>query len=198
MNQKGEGTLICVLLVLALSGLVLLCGLKLQKKFSLLEKRSRLFLCTKEAKGELHLYLKFMGQTNWAIKNLNRLKLISLIIPGLQGVSGNAEKARKLLQQYQNYKLISYLKSLKDLRQKNCPLDPRMFITPFNLTATGYQRDGEGAALLRETRWTYFYFLRPYVLAVKTDSVGLDTIHPRINFEVTEKAETLSSLWSSR
>lgn len=198
MKQKGEGLLFCVLVLMALSGLTFLCALELKKSFSLLEKRTHLYLCAKETKGELMLYLTLMGRTNWAIKNLNRIKLITMIIPGLQGVSGNADKARRVLQSYQNYKLLSYMNTLRVLKGKGCFLDPQLFITPFMLNAVGYQRDNEGAALIRKTKWTYFYLEKPYLLSHEIDLGGFQSLKPKITSVTKEKAAVLSSLWSLR
>jgi hypothetical protein len=198
MKQKGEGLLFFVMVLLCLSGLLLLSALELKKSFSLLEKRTHLYLCAKETKGEFMLYLILMGRTNWAIKNLNRLKLITMIIPGLQGVSGNADRARRILQGYQNYKLISHLNTLRRMKQKGCFLDPQLFITPFMLNAVGYQRDNEGAALLRKTKWTYYYLQKPYLLTHEVDLQSFQRPKPKIVSTTKESTATFSSLWSSR
>ena len=198
MKQKGEGLLFFVMVLMALSGLMLLSALELKKSFSLLEKRTHLYLCAKETKGEFMEYLILMGRTNWAIKNLNRIKLITMIIPGLQGVSGNADKARRILQGYQNYKLISHMNTLRRMKGKGCFLDPQLFITPFILNAVGYQRDNEGAALLRKTKWTYIYLQKPYLLTHEVDLTSFQRVKPKIISTTSEKAATFSSLWSSR
>ena len=70
MNQKGEVTLITTLLMFILLGIVLLSSLELKSSFRKLQRRTELFLCVKETKGEINLFLKFMGRTNWAIKNM--------------------------------------------------------------------------------------------------------------------------------
>lgn len=198
MKQKGEGLIFCILTLVALSGLLLLCTLELKQSFSLLQKRTQLFLCVKETKGELTLYLELMGKTNWAIKNINRLRLITLIIPGLQGVSANASKARKVIQTYQNIKLISYLKSLHSIKLKGCPLDTQLLITPYQLGPYGYKRDTEGVALLRKNEWTYVYFLKPYFLTHKVHLSKIDGPSPTIRQEVVERMGKLSSLLSLR
>lgn len=194
MNQKGEITLLSCLLIFTLSGLVLLCTLELQKSFNLLQKRTNLFLCVKETKGEFHHFMKFMGRTNWAIKNINRASLIMAFIPGLQKAALDAQKAKKYLQYMQNGRVVSYLKTLKDLSGKSCPLDPRMFITPFKLG----KRDENGAAILREEKWTYYYFSKPYLLNLKIDAKKWERISPKIRYQAQEKAAKLSSLLSSR
>lgn len=198
MNQKGEVTLMSVLIVLGLMGLVLLCGLELRKNFKLLEKRTKLYLCVKETKGEHHEFLEFMGRTNWGIKNINRLALIMLFIPGLQGVAANADRAKEVLKSLQTLRLISYLKTLSSLRNKGCPLDPRMFMTPYKLGGSIFQRDVEGAAILKEKEWTYYYFSKPYLLNLKVNARGLEATKPRIEYLAEEKGGKLSSLLSSR
>lgn len=198
MNQKGEITLISSLILLALTSLVLLSALELKKTYQLLERRTHLFLCVKEAKGEVNLFLKFMGRTNWAIKNINRASLIIAFIPGLQGLALDAQKAKKYLQYAQNIRFIAYMKTLNSMRAKSCALDPRMFITPYQLGSRLLERDTEGAAILRETEWTYYYFSKPYLLSLTVKASGLEQINPKIIYKAEEKAGKLSSLLSSR
>lgn len=197
MNQKGEVTLLSMLLILTLSGLILLSSLELRKSFKLLEKRTQLFLCVKETKGEFHHFMKFMGRTNWGIKNINRVGLIMMFIPGLQGASMESEKLKKYLQYAQEARLVSYLKTLNDLRSKSCPLDPRMFITPFKLGTRLFQRNAEGAVVLREEEWTYYFLSKPYLLQIKTNLKNWERVKPKMEYQVEEKAAKLSFLWSS-
>src|SRR5690606_10842268 len=120
MNQRGEITLMSCFLMMILTTLVLLCGLELRKSFRLLEKRTHLYLCVKETKGEFHEFMKFMGRANWAIKNINRASLVMIFIPGLQKFALDAQKAKKYIQYVQNGRIVSYLKTLKDLKDKQC------------------------------------------------------------------------------
>jgi hypothetical protein len=198
MNQKGEVTLFSCFLIFALMSLVLLCALDLKKSFRLLETRTHLFLCVKETKGELHNYMKFMGRTNWAIKNINRASLIMMFIPGAQGAAMDAQKLKRYIQYTQKVRTFSYLKTLNGLRSKNCSLDPRMFITPFKLGSRLLERDGDGAAILREKEWTYGYFANPYFLTLKINATGWESIKPNIQYIADEKLAKLSSLLSSR
>lgn len=177
---------------------MILLSLELKSSLRLLQKRKELFLCTKEIKGEVHLYLEFMGRTNWGIKNANRVAWISYLIPGLQGVAANAEKVRDLLKHLQTMKLASYLKTLASLRQKGCSLDPRMAITPFELSTFGYARDVEGRAKLREVKWNYYFIRRPYAIALEVRAMDFEAISPRISYLSSEKGVTLHSLSSSR
>lgn len=193
MNQKGEITLTVVLMTLALTTLVLLCALELRHSFKTLEKRTTIFLCVKETKGEFHQFIKFMGRTNWGIKNINRVSLIMMFIPGLQGASMNAQKLKTTLKRAQDVRLISYLKTLRNLRTKSCPIDPRMLITPFRPA-----RDNDGALKLREKQWTYYYLLRPYALSLEINLQDYESIHPRIQYKTEEKGAILFSLLSSR
>ncbi len=197
MNQKGEVTLLSCLLILVFSSLVFLCGLELSRSFNMLKKRTHLFLCVKESKGEFHRFMTIMGRTNWAIKNINRASLIMVFIPGLQGIALDAQKAKKYLQYFQNALIISYVKTLNEIRNKRCPLDPRMFITPFQLGSTVLKRDTEGAAILREKKWTYYYFSKPYLLNLTINPEGFERINPRITYVSEEKGAILSSLYSS-
>lgn len=195
MNEKGEVTLLGIFILVTLTGVLILCQLELRNSFRLLQKRTNLFLCVKETKGELNEYLKFMGQTNWAIKNINKAKLVMLVIPGLQGASFNTEKARKLIMHLQNLRLVSYLKTLSSLKSKGCPIDPIMPITPFKISLTSYQRDMHGAAILRKEEWTYYYSHGPYVLTLKTNTQGYLNLSPKIKFQ-TKELEVKSRLTS--
>lgn len=193
MNQRGEITLFSCFLLLALMALVLVCGLELRKSFKLLEKRSHLFLCVKETKGEFNEFMIFMGRTNWGIKNINRASLIMMFIPGLQGAAMDAQKLKKYLVYAQNIRLVSYLKTLTDLKAKSCPLDPRMFITPFKT-----KRDAEEALVLREKEWTYYFLLKPYVLSLSTSEAGFQSVNPKMKYLMEEKGAMLSSHLLSR
>lgn len=195
MNQKGEVTILGIFILVTLTGVLVLCQLELRNAFRLLQKRTELFLCVKQTKGELNGYLKFMGQTNWAIKNIHKAKLVMLVIPGLQGASFNTEKARKLIMHLQNLRLVSYLKTLSSLKSKGCPLDPIMPITPFKISLASYQRDMHGVAILRKEEWTYYYSHGPYVLALKTNTQGYLNISPKIKSQ-TKELEVKSRLIS--
>lgn len=198
MNQKGEVTLLSTLLITVLMGMVLLCALELKKSYGLLQKRTHLFLCVKETKGEFHDYMTFMGRTNWAIKNINKASLIMMFIPGLQGVAADAQKAKKYLQYVQEARLVLYVKKLADLRARKCSTDPRMFLTPFKLGTRLLKRDAHGAAELREEKWTYYYLSKPYLLQIEINASGFEGLKPKITYKSEEKAARLSSLLSSR
>lgn len=187
MNQRGEITLTTCLINLAIFSIFILCTYELKKSFSLLEKRTLLFLCVKEAKGELTSHLKLMGRTNWAIKNVNRAKMVMYFIPGLQGAALNAQKAKKYLQHYQEISTVSYLKKFKSISQKGCPLDPRISITPYQLGTSLLVRDKEGAAILREKKWSYYYLLRPYLLDMKIDATKSESARPQVVFYTQER-----------
>lgn len=199
MNERGEITVMSCFLILILMSLVLLCGLELRRTYKLMQTRTRLFLCVKETKGEFNEFMKFMGQTNWGIKNLNRVSVITLFIPGLQGVSANADRAKKFLQYVQEGRGAFYLNTIKDLqKKKGCPIDPRMYLTPFQLGSRFFKRDGEGALMLRENTWNYYFLLKPYVLALEVDSASWERAKPRMIYKASEKGAKLSSLLSSR
>jgi hypothetical protein len=198
MNQRGEATLLCVFVLIALSGLVTLCGLRLQHSFSNMKKRTELFLCVKETKGELHRYLKFMGRTNWALKNTTRAQLVALFIPGLQGAAVNADKIKRIIKAAQSAGLIFYYKKLNELKGKGCTLDPRMALTPFELSGKGYKRGLDDRALIRSEKWTYIYLSKPYLLTLEVQAAGMEAINPRIRYIAEEKGAKLSSLLSLR
>ncbi len=193
MNQRGEATLLGVSILLSLCGLFLLLSLELKSSFNQLRRRTQIFLCVKEAKGELNRYLEFMGRTNWGIRNLNRAALLLALIPGLQLKALSADRVRKTLKVLQRARQVSYLKTLAGLKGKGCPLDPRMFLTPFR-----QNRDAEGALILRSHRWTYVFFQKPYSLSLAVDAAAMDALDPRLGYRSSEKGAKLSSLLSSR
>ncbi len=198
MNQRGEATLLCVLILVVLSGLVTLCGLRLQHSFSILKKRTELFLCVKETKGELHSYMKFMGRTNWVLINTTRAQLVALFIPGLQGAAVNADKLKRIVKAAQNTSLVLYYKKLAELKSRGCPLDPRMVLTPFEVSGKGYKRGLDDRALIRSEKWTYIFLSKPYLLTLEIQSRGYEAINPRIKYIAEEKGAKLSSLLSLR
>jgi hypothetical protein len=194
MREKGEATLLAALMLLALTGIFILCSLELQHSFYQMKLRTNLFLCLKETKGELNRYLKFMGQSNWAIQNLNRTQMIMLMIPGLQGGAFNAAKIKKTLQAMQDLSLVAYLKTLKDLKQKGCSLDPQLIINPFEVSFRGFQRDAAGAAKLRNKKWTYFFVSHPYTVKLEVDASQMINIKPMIRYQSRESEVKWSSL----
>lgn len=197
MNEKGEITLLSSVLLMIFMSIVILCGLELRKSYLLLQKRTHLFLCAKETKGELQNFLTFMGRTNWGIKNTKRAALLAAFIPGLQGLTLKAHKLKKFLQRAQDLRALSFLKSMHSLEKRKCPLDPRIFKTPFRLGTNFLLRDSEGAVELREVKWSYLFYSSPYLLQLQIKAEGWEKLKPNVGFESLEKGATLSSLWSS-
>lgn len=197
MNQRGEMNLFLVMMIACLSGVLILCALKLQRSFRLLEKRTELFLCMKETEGEFVRYMKIMGRTNWALKNLDKVKYVAVFFPVLAPLAVNAEKAKKQLLLLQNLTLVPYMKKLSDLKRRGCPLDPRMIKTPFELSALGYARSHDDTAKLRSTKWTFHYVSLPYAVAVDWNVTGYESVFPRIVRISSEKTARLSSILSS-
>lgn len=198
-NQKGEATLFCVLILVALSGLLTLCGLELQKNFALLKKRTELFLCVKETKGELNIYMERTSRLNWLIKNTTRAQMVAVFFPPLWPAVGSAEKVKRVTKGLQVAALTLYGLKLHKLMKRGCPLDPRMLLTAYELGADfGYSRTLEGAAKLRKKKWTYYFIDRPYVLSLTVDATQAESLWPKVEYQAEEKMGTLSSLLSSR
>lgn len=197
MNQRGEMNLVFVLIVVALTGVMILCALRLQRSFSLLQKRTELFLCAKETEGELVRYMTFMGRTNWALKNIRRVQLIAVLFPALLPIAGNAEKVRKAIQLLQDLSLIPYMKKLSELKSRGCPLDPRLLKTPFELGGFGYRRGSYGRAKLRNVKWTNYYVSYPYSVSVEWNASAYEAVWPTLARSSSEKAAKLSSILSS-
>ncbi len=196
MNEKGDSTLFCVLLLLALSGLVILCSLELHKSYRLLEKRTEILLCMKETKGEFQRYFAFMGRTNWAIKNIRKAQLIAFLIPGLQAAALNADKIKKIIIHAQDLSLLAYFNKLNELKNKGCPLDPRMLLTPFELEVRGYKRDLQSAAILRNEEWTYLFLHLPYGFSLTIEASQYESLGPKIDY-LFKESEVTSSFLSS-
>ena len=197
MNQRGEMNLVLVLIVVALTSVMILCALRLQRSFSLMQKRTELFLCVKETEGELVRYMKFMGRTNWALKNIQKAQLIAVFFPPLLPLVGSAEKLRKALKLLQDVSLIPFVKKLSELKSRGCPLDPRLFKTPFELGLTGYQRGSYGRAKIRNEKWTYYYVSYPYTITVEWNAGAYEAVWPVLTRNSSEKTAKLSSILSS-
>lgn len=197
LNQKGEVTLFFTATIVVLSLLFVLLALELRSSYLLTQKRKELFLCTKEARGDLKNFMIFTGRTNWGIKNAKKVALIAVLIPGLQGLSAEASKVKETLIRLQNIRLASYLNSLRRLSRKGCSLGPGFVITPFEISGSGFSRDDLSAARLRKKEWTYFFIDLPYTLTLDVKVVELDAINPVIEISSAEKGAMLSSLSSS-
>jgi hypothetical protein len=191
MNERGDITLFTCLIIFAFVSILLLSALELKRSFHHLQQRTKLFLCIKESKEEIHDFMTFIGRTNWGIKNINKASMIMMFIPGLQGASMNAQKMKKILQNLQTTKITMYLNSIKRLKQKKCQMDPRIYLTPVKVG----QRTAEGALILRSKEWTYGYFSKPYFLTLKIDASNWEDINPKIVFESQEK--TVKSFYRS-
>ena len=181
MNQKGEILVVSCLVIFLGSALFLLTFLQLKKSFTQLQRRAKIFLCVKEAKGELHSLLSFNGRLNWAIKNINRAQLVTHMIPGVSFVSAKALK--KSLQQLQQVKIVSFLKNLALSSKKGCPIDLNMMKTPFKNAGLSFKRDFEGRLILREQKWTYKFNLSPYTIRIEVDATHWERIKPVIYFQ---------------
>ena len=198
-NQRGEALLFCVLVLVVLSGLLTVCGLELQRNYSLMKKRTNIFLCVKETKGELDQYMKAMGRMNWLLKNISRAQMVAIFYPPLWAVVGNAEKLKKATKGLQAAGLAAYAAKLVELKGKDCPLDPQMLLTPYQLGSDyGFKRSMDGAAIIRKKTWTYYFLDRPYLLTLKIDASQVEAIIPKLSYQAEEKGAILSSLLSLR
>lgn len=199
LNQKGEATLFCVLILVVLSGLLTLSAVELHRSFSLLKKRTNLFLCTKEVKGELNLHLRYMGRLNWLIKNTTRAQVVALVIPPLWPYIGNADQLKRIAKTLQAADAVAFEVKLLGLARKGCPIDSRMYLSPYEIgTDYGFSRTMEGAAKLRNKEWTYYFLDRPYLLSLKVNAEESESLNPKIYYQAEEKGAMLSSLLSSR
>jgi hypothetical protein len=194
MNQKGEITLLATLLMMGLLGIIILTSLELKKSYLHLEKRTHLFLCVKETKGELQSFMSFIGKVNWGIKNMNKIKLLLTIFPGLQAHSMNAEKMKEYLQKSQDLRVINYLRRLNQLLNKSCPIDPRMLLTPFKMQQTFLKRTHTGLVYLREKEWSYHFINQNYHLELKIKPQVWENLHPKIIYNSKERKVKASSL----
>lgn len=190
MNERGDTTLFVCSVMLVLTGLVVLCAAELKRNFNLLERRTHLMLCVKETKGELHGFIKIMGQTNWALKNITKIQIISLFIPGLQAIAGNANNVKRAIKVYQKLQLLLYLKKMAELKQKSCPIDPKLLLSPFQLNLLDFKRGLSGVALIRSNEWTYYFLHKPYVLGLTVHAQGFESMRPQIRYTVKESAVT--------
>lgn len=199
LDQKGEATLFCVLVLVALSGLLTLSAMELQRSFSLLKKRTHLFLCTKEVKEELNLHVRYMGRLNWLIKNTTRAQVLAAFIPPLWPHIGNADKLKKVAKTLQALEAGIFKIKLGKMASKGCPLDPRIYLGPYVPgTDYGFKRTSEGAAQLRMKEWTYYFLNQPYCLSLKVNAMGSERLMPKIIYQAEEKGAMLSSLLSLR
>jgi hypothetical protein len=198
-NQKGEAVLFCTLILVALSGLLTLCGLELQHHFSLMKKRTHLFLCTKETKGELDLYLKSMGRLNWLLKNISKAQAVAIFYPPLWTVVENAEKLKRVTKILQAAELARYETQISKLKARGCPIDPQLILTPYKIgTDLGFQRRHDGSAIRRKQEWTYYFLEKPYLLTLKVNTTKNESIRPKILYESMERGAILSYHLSSR
>jgi len=197
MNQRGEITLLASLLLLGLMGIILLASLELKRSYQILENRTHLFLCIKESKGELHGLMKYIGRVNWAIRNINNIRMIMMLFPGLESTTVSAKEVKKYLQKTQHIRIITYQGKLNHLVNKKCPLDKKMFLTPFKINKHNLIRDRSGAVTLREKEWSYQYLNHHFLIELKIHTKSWDGLKPQLLYTTKEKRVKFSSLWSS-
>ncbi len=198
MSERGEALLLSILILALLSGLLTLCGLELENSYGQLKRRSQLFLCTKEFKGELHQHLKLMGKTNWGLKNVSKIQVISLMIPGLQGVAMSSQKLKKALKGIQVASTLRYFAAMTSLTNRHCPLPSGALQGIFKMEGLRLKRGKQNEALLRDQKWTYHIYRHPYIIKMSINATLLDSIHPQITYELQEKGARLFSLYSSQ
>jgi hypothetical protein len=197
MNERGEAIVLSILILTLLTGLLSLCGLELQHSFGLMRKRSEIFLCTKELKGELHQHLKVMGQTNWGLKNIKKAQLLSAFIPGIQGVALSGEKLKKMLKGIQTTSLIHFLSVITTLNKRHCPVPVNAYQGAFQFDGVRLKRGLQGEALLRNKKWIYLFYHHPYLLEVRINAIRINELQPQIKYSITEKKVKSFSLSSS-
>lgn len=191
MNQRGDCTLLGILLILAMSSLLTLTSLSLVRSFKNLKERTNLILCLKEIKGEEGELHHFIGKTNWAIQNITRAKVLATLIPGLQMGAMKAEAMKKLIQQTQNLRLFSYLKKIARLKGQGCPLPFNLVQSPYQLSVQGMKRNHEGIALLRKNQWNYFFYQKPYAIRMECQTENNDSLKTRVRCRTSENVATL-------
>jgi hypothetical protein len=183
MNQRGEITVLGSLLILCLTAIVILAALELERSFKKLEARTKILLCAKETKGELNELLTLMGRTNWGIKNLHRIKIISILFPGAFSATQSAEKVKKGLQKIQNLRMMLHLKKISGLKLKGCPLDTGLVQTPFETDGLILRRNQEGGVRLRSAKWEHHLFLRFYKIQLMVVATEWEVLSPRLDFK---------------
>jgi hypothetical protein len=195
MNQKGDTTMFSIFILMTLSSLMILGTLELQRNLELLKKRTKLFLCTKIAKGELDKHLRFLSRTNWALKNISRAKLLALFLPGFQVASLSSARLKQLIKTYQNLELLRYLNKLREMGLTGCFVDPKMLKTPFEINSSGYNRNVDETTKQREEKWEYRFIHPPYQLNLKIYLPQSKSLKPQIDYS-TEERQAMSHITS--
>lgn len=139
-------------LVSLLLSLGVLLFLLTHHQFKQMKARGDLMLCLKEVKGELHDFIILTERMNWAIKHIDKAKYL-VFIPGLQAVAANAEKTKKYIQKYQDFTLTQYLLKLTKLKRR-CHMSPSSFMTPYQITVSGFRRHFDGTTQWRNEQWS--------------------------------------------
>lgn len=191
MNQRGDCTLLGILVILAMSSLLTLTSLSLVRSFRKLKQRTNLILCLKEIKGEESQLYHFIAKTNFAIKNISRAKKVAVLIPGLQTSAMNAEAIKKIIQQSQDLRLFSHLKKMAKLKAQNCPLPFNLGQSPYQLGPKGLIRNPEGITILRKQEWNYFFYIKPYAVEMKCRAHKYDSQAFKLKCQTSENVATL-------
>jgi hypothetical protein len=189
MNERGEITFLGVLAILCFSSLVILSALEIERSFRRLKSRTTLLLCTKETKGELKGLIGFMGRANWGIKNLERVKLLSILFPTAGIATKSADEIKRGLQRMQDLRILYHFKTLSALHMKGCPLDPLLIQTPFEIVGNLLKRSPNGTVKMRSDKWEHHFFLRPYKIQLRVEPERWESPFPQIYFQAKDKPE---------
>lgn len=169
MNEKGNTTLLGLVLIMAISFLFLFLIKKRIEYTKAREDFQKLLLCSKETNGATKEFYDKISESNTFLKALTITEYTTITIP-IYGViaSKSAAQAIRVIKAIQVGYLISYLNKLRVLTQKECYLSPNIYKTPFELQlSSGFKRNEFEEAKIRGNTWKYINFGAQKIVVTK-------------------------------
>lgn len=167
-NQRGNSTLVGILLIFTLSAWSLLYLQKEAALFNQLKSRLRTYMCMKGLNGEVKTHVRWMERLNTAIEVSNAVIVAGIAAPPAIAAAKIAKRTSQAAQQAKHF---LYLKNLWGLHRKKCFFDPRAYTTPYKNKIT-LTRDAIGRAKLRKRKWKQTAFGDQVILRTEVKRNG--------------------------
>jgi hypothetical protein len=195
MNQKGELTLFGILLTMGLTSVFILHSIQLIYNYTLFKRRAEFFICSKKSKILIREHANKIIKANWGIKNSDKIKYLSLFIPGFQGVGLKAEKVKILLKKFQDFELLKFRSKLMKLKIGGCSLEKGIFLSPFKTNASHHLRSTFETAIPQEKIWQIKISHYPFLMTLSFDLKNSESLYPIISTLSEERPERFLFNW---
>jgi hypothetical protein len=195
MNQKGELTLFTIIFTLGLSSLLIIYTLQLAWNFSIIKKRSSLFICAKKVKILIKKHSEKITKSNWIIKNSKSIKTASFMLPGFQVFGTTANQLKETLKKYQDLELLLFKTQLTKLHLMGCKISKNSYSSPFQVSGIRHLRNKMETTIPREKIWKTSISNSPFTIYLSLKGIDQPSLHPQIFILSEDKMENFLFKW---